>query len=690
MQDILELPNFSARDLSGVEKDLDILLMESTDRVAELAKTDHPDWDNFIYELDLVSDKIQRFFSPIRHLNSVMNGSEVRTVYNACLPKLSAWFTDLGQNRDLYQKMGQLKESEVFAQLDAGQQKSIDDQLLGFRLGGVALEADEKARFKELSLELSNLGTRFQENILDSTSAWHKTVESASDLAGFPQSSLEGARLTAKEHGDDGYRLTLDFPSFHAVMTFADDRELRREVYTGYMTRATNQIPGNSHGPEASSDLDQDAKGVSWDNSRNIEKIIALRSEKAILLGFANYAEYSVASKMVESPQQVIDFIQQLAVKSKPSAAADYQQLCKFTKDDFGVDPLCAWDIAYYSNKLKKKLFDFSEEDLKPYFPADVAVPGLFKVTGRLFGLQICEIENADVWHEDVSAYQIKDTKGVMRGAFYMDNYARSEKRGGAWMDVCVGRMKKKHGIQLPVAYLTCNLTPPVGDKPALLTHNELTTLFHEFGHGLHHMLTMVDHASVAGISGVEWDAVELPSQFLENWCWERESLDLVSAHYQTGEKLPQELLEKARAAKNFQSGMTTVRQLEFALFDMRLHENTDNPSAATVHELLNSVRDEVAVCPVPEFVRFQNSFAHIFAGGYAAGYFSYKWAEVLSSDAFSRFEEEGIFNEKTGGDFLHSILERGGTQKALELFVEFRGREPQIDALLRHNGLAA
>ncbi len=681
MQDILELPKFSARDLSNVENDLDALLLESTDRVAELARTEHPDWSNFIYELDLVSDKIQRFFSPIRHLNSVMNGSEVRAVYNACLPKLSAWFTDLGQNRDLYEKMGQLKDSEIFAQLDGGQQKSIDDQLLGFRLGGVALEGEEKNRFKELSLELSNLGTRFQENILDSTSAWHKTVKSASDLAGFPQSSLEGARLTAQEHGEEGYRLTLDFPSFHAVMTFADDRELRREVYTGYMTRATSHTPDNT---------DSADNKPGWDNSSNIEKIIAFRTEKAKLLGFANYAEYSVASKMVDSPQQVIDFIENLAARSKPSAAADYQQLCTFAKDDYGVDPLCAWDIAYYSNKLKKKLFDFSEEDLKPYFPADVAVPGLFKVTGRLFGLQISEIKDADVWHEDVSVYQIKDANGIMRGAFYMDNYARSEKRGGAWMDVCVGRMKKKHGTQLPVAYLTCNLTPPVGDEPALLTHNELTTLFHEFGHGLHHMLTMVDHASVAGISGVEWDAVELPSQFLENWCWERESLDLVSAHYQTGEKLPQALLEKARAAKNFQSGMTTVRQLEFALFDMRLHLSTENPDAAAVHELLNSVRHEVAVYPVPEFVRFQNSFAHIFAGGYAAGYFSYKWAEVLSSDAFSRFEEEGIFNEKTGGDFLHAILERGGTQKALELFVEFRGREPQIDALLRHNGLAA
>jgi len=681
MKDILELPAFSDMDLSGVEKQLDKLLQESTGRVVELAEIQSPDWDNFIYELDVVADDIQRFFSPIRHLNSVMNGDEVRSVYNACLPKLSAFYTDLGQNRGLYEKMLQLKESATFAQLDKGQQKSIEDQLLGFKLGGVALEGEDKIRFKEIALELSNLGTRFQENILDSTSAWHKTVETASELAGFPQSSLEGAGLSAKEHNEEGYRLTLDFPSFHAVMTFAEDRALRQEVYSAYMTRASDQ---------STTFAANNANNVDLDNAKNIEKIIALRSEKATLLGFANYAEYSVATKMVDSPQRVIDFIERLATKSKPSAQADYHQLCVFAKEEHGIDPLCAWDIAYYSNKLKKKLFDFSEEDLKPYFPADVAVPGLFKVTGRLFGLQISKIEDADVWHEDVSVYQIKDANGTVRGAFYMDNYARSDKRGGAWMDVCVGRMKKKHGTQLPVAYLTCNLTPPVGDEPALLTHSELTTLFHEFGHGLHHMLTKVDHASVAGISGVEWDAVELPSQFLENWCWERESLDLVSAHYQTGERLPQDLLQKARAAKNFQSGMTTVRQLEFALFDMRLHQTTDGPNAARVQELLNTVRDEVSVYSVPDFVRFQNSFAHIFAGGYAAGYFSYKWAEVLSSDAFSRFEEEGIFNEKTGGDFLHAILEKGGTQKALDLFVEFRGREPEIDALLRHNGLAA
>lgn len=671
----LELPAFASINLGTVEAQLDTLIEDSNKKIAKLEKLVEPGWDNFIYELDLITDDVQRFFSPVRHLNSVMNSEKIRETYNACLPKLSAWHTDLGQNRALFDNTLALSESPQMAALDIGQQKSINDSLLGFRLGGVALEGVEKTRFKEIALELSNLGTKFQENILDATKAWDKHITDESDLAGFPQSSLDLAKQSASNNDQQGYRLTLDFPSYHAVMTFADDRELRKEVYTAYLTRASDNGPN----PKAERD-----------NALLIEKIVALRIEKAKLLGFEHYADYSVATKMVNNPDQVIDFISDLSKKAKPAASKDYQQLAEFAATEHGIEAIEPWDIGYFSNKLKKKLFDFSEEDLKPYFPADLAVPGLFKVTGKLFGLDITEIPDADVWHDDVRLYQIKDKQGVLRGAFYMDNYAREDKRGGAWMDVCVGRMKKQQSTQLPVAYLTCNLTPPVGDEPALLTHNEVTTLFHEFGHGLHHMLTLVDHSSVAGISGVEWDAVELPSQFLENWCWERESLDMICGHYKTGEKLPQELLDKARAAKNFQSGMTTVRQLEFGLFDMRVHMSTQAPSADQVNELLASVREEVAVYAIPDFVRFQNGFSHIFAGGYAAGYFSYKWAEVLSSDAFARFEEEGIFNEQTGGEFLQCILEKGGTQKALELFVDFRGREPKIDALLRHSGLAA
>ena len=390
---------------------------------------------------------------------------------------------------------------------------------------------------------------------------------------------------------------------------------------------------------------------------------------------------------------RVIDFLDDLGRRAKPAAEKDYAELQAFAtgEAEIKVESLEPWDVSYYSNQLKKKLYDFSEQDLKPYFPASIGVPGMFEVTGKLFGIDITEVADADVWHEDVSLYEISDkSTGELRGAFYMDNYARNGKRAGAWMDVCVGRMKKKDGIQLPVAYLTCNLTPPVGDKPALLTHGELTTLFHEFGHGLHHMLTRVEYASVSGISGVEWDAVELPSQFLENWCWERESIDLVSGHFETGDKLPQELLDKARAAKNFQSGLGTVRQIEFSLFDMHMHLRTDALDANAIQQLLDKVRAEVAVYKVPAEVKFQNAFSHIFSGGYAAGYFSYKWAEVLSADAYAKFEEDGIFNEETGRHFMQSILEKGGTQKALELFVDFRGREPKIDALLRHTGLAA
>ncbi len=675
MQGFLDLPEFSKIELNKVEAELDELLAASDKKIAELSELSDPDWDNFVFELDQAVDTIQRFYSPIRHLNSVASSDEIREVHNNCLPKLTAWYTELGQNKALYERMQKIAQSDGFASLDQGQRKSIDDQLLSFKLGGVALEGKDRQRFKEIAAELSKLSTRFNENVLDSGNAWRMNFTDDKALAGFPQNSLDLARQCAEEKGEEGYSLTLDYPNYHAVMTFAEDRELRKTMYFAWSTRAT-----------AGGEKD-------WDNSGIIERTVALRTEKSILLGFDSYADYSIASKMVESPQQVLDFLNDLAIRAKPSAQKDHDAMRDFARTEatIKVDDLQPWDISYYANQLKKKLYDFSEQDLKPYFPASIAVPGMFEVTGRLFGIDISKVEGADVWHEDVALYQIKDTdSGELRGAFYMDNYARNGKRAGAWMDVCVGRMRKAKGIQLPVAYLTCNLTPPVGDQPALLTHNELTTLFHEFGHGLHHMLTRVEHASVAGISGVEWDAVELPSQFLENWCWERESIDLVSGHFETGEKLPQALLDKAKAAKNFQSGMMTVRQLEFGLFDMKTHLRTDSPDAKAIQSILDSVRSDVAVYEIPDEVKFQNSFSHVFAGGYAAGYFSYKWAEVLSSDAFSKFEEDGIFNQETGRHFMQSILEKGGTEKALDLFIGFRGREPKIDALLRHTGLAA
>ncbi len=675
MQGYLDLPEFSKIDLSQVESQLDELLAAAREKIAQLEKLTDPGWDNFLYELDAIDDQLSRFYSPVRHMNAVVSNDQVREVHNACLPKLTAWYTELGQNHALYQHTQTIAASEAFQAYDKGQRKSVEDQLLSFRLGGVALEGEQRERFKELAAELSKLSTRFNENVLDSGNDFRLNFSNAEALDGLLQNSLDLAKQTADEQGEKGYSLSLDFPSYYAVMTFANDRDLRKQMYSAWNSRATG------------------VRDEKWNNASIIEKTIALRTEKAKLLGFDTYADYSVANKMVDSPQQVLDFLNDLADRAKPAADRDYQALEVFatTEAEIKIEKLEPWDISYYSNQLKKKLYDFSEQDLKPYFPASICIPGMFEVTGRLFGIEIDQIRDADVWHEDVSLYQIKDkSTGELRGAFYMDNYARSGKRSGAWMDVCVGRMKKTDGIQLPVAYLTCNLTPPVGDQPALLTHNELTTLFHEFGHGLHHMLTRVEYAGVAGISGVEWDAVELPSQFLENWCWERESIDLVSGHYQTGEKLPQQLLEKARAAKNYQSGLATVRQLEFALFDMQLHQRTDNPDAESVQQLLDAIRQQVAAYQVPAEVKFQNAFSHIFAGGYAAGYFSYKWAEVLSCDAYEKFEQEGIFNEQTGRQFMQAILEKGGTQKALELFVDFRGREPKIDALLRHTGLAA
>jgi oligopeptidase A len=674
MNQLYNFPEFSSIDLDGAPRHLQALLKQSQDQLDELAEITNPNWDNLIYPIDVLSDKIQRFFSPISHLNSVMSDEQIRSAYGECLPMLSRYNTEFGQNRALYQRVSQLRDGAEFQALSSAQQKCVEDLLLSFRLGGVALEGSDRERYKEIAAQLSKLKTDFQNNLLDASNAWRLNLPNADRLQGLPDNSLALAEQTASQADEQGYTLTLEFPSFHAVMTFATDRELRREIYTAYMTRASTLGP-------------HDAK---YDNTRILEDIIRLRTEKAHLLGFDSYADYSVESKMVENPQQVVDFLEELNNAAHEPALAEMQQVREIAKQLDNIDDFKEWDVAFYSNKLKKQLFDFSEEDLKPYFPASVTVPGMFAVIGKLFGLSITQVADADVWHDDVTLYEIVDADGQQRGAFYLDNYARNNKRGGAWMDVCASRMAHPDHVQLPVAYLTCNLTPPVGDKPALLTHSEVTTLFHEFGHGLHHMLTQVDHLQISGISGVEWDAVELPSQFLENWCWERESLDMISGHFETGEKIPAELLSRARTARNFQSAMMTARQVEFALFDMLLHRSTDNPDATQIQALLTDIRSRVAVNPMPEFTRFQNGFSHIFAGGYAAGYFSYKWAEVLSCDAFSRFEEEGIFNRETADDFMHSILEMGGSEKAIVLFEKFRGRQPDMQALLRHSGLAA
>lgn len=668
-------PGFKTLDYSTIENQLDDYLSRGRKLVSELGAKASPTWEQLVEPEEAFHDELARFWSPVGHLNSVMNSDELRSAYTACLPKLSEYNTEMGQNEELYKKTQQLRDSELFEQLTEAQKKTVDNRLRDFRLSGVALPKEQQKRYMEISLRLSEIQNKYSENVLDSSNAWEKLITDEKELSGIPEHAVAAARERAEKKNKNGWLFNLEFPAYYAVITFADNESLRKEIYTAYSTRASDQGP-------------HDTK---FDNAKLMNEVLALRVEKAALLGFDSYAHLSVETKMVEDPQQVIDFLRDLAGRSVPQARKEMQELADFARESDNRETLNAWDIGYYSDKLRQQRYAISEEDLKPYFPASKAIPGMFEVVSRLFGVKISRVEINDVWHEDVECYAIHDANGNLRGEFYMDNFARPNKRGGAWMDVAVNRRRiDTNSIQVPVAYLTCNLTPPVGDDPALLTHSEVTTLFHEFGHGLHHMLTLVDAPEVSGISGVEWDAVELPSQFLENWCWEREALDLISGHYKTGEKIPDDLLERAQRAKNFQSAMQMVRQLEFSLFDMRIHSESQPGKPVDIQHVLDEVREEVAVVQTPEFNRFQNGFSHIFAGGYAAGYFSYKWAEVLSADAFEKFEEDGIFNRETGTAFMQNILEKGGTREAMVLFESFRGRKPKIDALLRHTGLAA
>ncbi|WP_419832473.1 oligopeptidase A [Endozoicomonas atrinae] len=665
-----ELPPFSKILPEHIKPAIESIIDDNEKAVAALlASGAGTGWSALQEPLDQLDDRLGQAWSPVGHMNAVVNSEALRDAYNGCLPLLSEYSTRLGQNRQLFEAYQSLADSEEFNKLDSAQQKVINDNLRDFRLAGVALEDDKKARYGEIKKQLSELTSKFSDNVLDATMAWSKLITDESELAGLPESALAGAKQLAESKEKEGWLLNLDFPSYFPVMTYCDNRELRKEVYTAFSTRASDQ------GPNAGE----------FDNTKNIQEILKLRHELAQLLGFDNYAEYSLATKMAESPDKVIEFLEDLAAKSKPQAEKELAELKAFAKETFGVEELEAWDVGYYGEKLRQQRYAISQEELRPWFPSEKAISGMFEVVNRLYGIEFETVNNVDTWHKDVRFFNIT-RKGEVIGRFYLDLYAREHKRGGAWMDVCRSRWKQDGKLQLPVAYLTCNFTPPVGDKPALLTHDEVVTLFHEFGHGLHHMLTKVDYAAISGISGVAWDAVELPSQFMENWCWEKEGLAIISGHFETGEPLPEEMLNKLLAAKNFQSAMMMVRQLEFSLFDFKLHkeyrENID------VQSVLNEVRKQVAVVIPPSFNRFQNSFSHIFAGGYAAGYYSYKWAEVLSADAFSRFEEEGIFNRNTGESFLHEVLEKGGSAEPMELFVNFRGREPEIDALLRHSGI--
>ncbi|MBL0673189.1 oligopeptidase A [Aeromonas hydrophila] len=670
------LPPFSQIQPDQVQPAVTQAIADCKQKISDvLAQRDPHTWDSLIAPLEEVNDRLARIWSPVSHLNSVLNSEALRAAHDACLPLLSEFQTYVGQHEGLYQAYRELAESDDFPLLSGAQRKEIQNTLRDFRLSGIGLPAEAQQRYGEIQARLSELASRFSNNVLDATQGWSKLVTDEAELAGLPQSAQAAARQLAELKGKEGWLFTLDIPSYLPVMMYADNRTLRAELYEAFTTRASDQ------GPNAGK----------WDNSAIMTELLALRRELAQLLGFANYAELSLATKMADKPEQVVNFLTDLAAKSLPQGKAELDEIRAFAAEQHGQGELAAWDLAYYAEKLKQHKFSISDEQLRPYFPASKVVKGLFEVVKRVFGMKVRERLGIDTWHPDVRFYDIFDAEDELRGSFYLDLYAREHKQGGAWMDVCLGRRYRQDGsLQRPVAYLTCNFNGPVDGKPALFTHNEVVTLFHEFGHGIHHMLTRIDVAGVAGINGVAWDAVELPSQFLENWCWESEALAFISGHHETGEPLPADLLEKMLTARNFQAAMQMLRQLEFALFDFRLHQEFDPASADQIPALLDEVRSQVAVMTPPAFNRFQHSFSHIFAGGYAAGYYSYKWAEVLSADAFSRFEEEGIFNPATGQSFLKNILEKGGSKEPMELFRAFRGREPQVDALLRHSGIAA
>lgn len=668
-----DLPPYAAIRPEHVEPAVEQILSENRAAIAQLLTqpASQMTWDSLVVALDEIGERLSKAWSPVRHLNSVCNSAELRTAYEACLPKLSAYWTELGQNRTLFDAYQALAQSPEAIGFDTAQQTILKNTVRDFRLSGIDLPEEGQQRFGAISARLSELGSTFSNQVLDATQAWTRHITDESQLMGLPDSAKAQMAQAAKSKDLAGWLITLEFPSYYAVMTYADDRALRQELYTAYSTRASDQ------GPNAGQ----------FDNTPVMLEILDLRQELAQLLGYANYAELSLATKMAESVEQVTHFLQDLAQRSKGFAERDLAELRAFATEQ-GVTDLKSWDVGYFSEKLRQSRYDLNQEELRAWFPIDKVLSGLFAIVQRLYGIEIRELHDFESWHPDVRLFEILE-QGTSLGRFFFDLYARPHKRGGAWMDGARDKRRTAHGhVQSPVANLVCNFTPAVGDQPALLTHDEVTTLFHEFGHGLHHLLTYIEHAGASGINGVAWDAVELPSQFMENWCWEPEGLALISGHYQSGEPLPAEKLERMLAAKNFQSGLMMVRQLEFSLFDFELHAT--HGDGRSILEVLEKVRDEVSVMRPPAENRFPNSFSHIFAGGYAAGYYSYKWAEVLSADAFSRFEEEGVLNPETGRSFREAILAQGGSQEPMVLFVQFRGREPSIDALLRHLGLTA
>jgi oligopeptidase A len=660
------LPAFSQIKPEHILPALKQVLAENRQIITKiLAITDGYSWDNFIIPLMQTDERLDKLWSPIGHLHGVQDSAELRPIYTEALALLTEYNTELGQNIDLYQAYKFIMDSEDFSHWSPERKRIVENSLKNFHLAGVNLPPLEKNRCKEIMHQLSELGTKFAQNVLDATQAWTKLIQDKHQLTGLPDSAYELLAQNAEQKQQIGWLIGLDMPSYHAVMTYADDRNLRQELYQAFVTRASEQ----SIYPQ-------------YDNSAIMQQIMQLRQELAKLLGFANYAELSLYQKMAESTQEVVDFLHHLAQKSKPYAIAELAEIKQYALELHNITDFAVADLWYYAEKLRQHKYDIAQEQLRPYFPLPQVMQGLFEIVQRLYGIKIKPKYEVELWHSDVSFYEIYDEQDNLRGQFYLDPYARQGKRGGAWMDECLIRQNFAGKIQYPVAYLVCNFTPPVGNKPSLLTHNEITTLFHEFGHGLQHLLTIIDYPPIAGIRGVEWDAVELPSQFMENWCWEKQSLDLCAKHYISADKLPDDLFHKLRSAKQFQAGLLMLRQLEFALFDFRLHQEYE--PGYDIQALIEQVRQQIAVLLPPDFNRFQHSFTHIFAGGYAAGYYSYKWAEVLAADAFSVFEQDGIFNRDNGQAFMQNILELGGSQPAMDLFIAFRGRKPSIEPLLK------
>ncbi|CAN5373834.1 M3 family metallopeptidase [soil metagenome] len=683
--DFSDLPRFEAIKPEHVTPAVDSLLEQNRAVIAQLESSpQQASWENFVEPLENVTEKLSRAWGIVGHLNAEVDTPELRAAFNENQPKLTEFWTALGQNLALFDKYKSLRAAPDFGSLSGPRKKIIENALRDFRLGGAELTDGKKARFAEIQDQQATLSTRFSENVLDATNDYALFVETAEELAGLPDDMKQAARAAAEKDGKPGFKFTLHFPSFFPILQYADNRQLRETIYRANTTKASELGTAFS-------------KCADWDNTQNIVDLLKLRNEEAALLGYKSFAEVSLVAKMAQTPAQVIAFLEDLAKRARPFAENDLAELRTFAKNELGLDPLEAWDFTYASEKLREQRYAFSEQEVKQYFPEPKVTEGLFRLVQTLFSVEI-KPDVAAVWHPDVKFFRI-EKNGQLIGQFYLDLYARSGKRGGAWMDDARGRRRLAKGVQTPVAYLTCNFTEPAlvhGTlKPALFTHDEVITLFHEFGHGLHHMLTQVDELGVSGIAGVEWDAVELPSQFMENFCWEWDVLLHMTAHVDTGEPLPRALFDKMTAAKNFQSGLQTLRQVEFSLIDMHLHDDFDPSGPKSVQDVVDQVRHQVAVVVPPAFNRFLNSFSHIFAGGYAAGYYSYKWAEVLSADAYSAFEEAGQSGQsnllsEAGRKFQTEILAMGGSRPALDSFKAFRGREPKIDALLRHSGMAS